>query len=230
MHKSSLGPRAATRRLQQRGSERIAESYGDELWRHIDHILHTVTSEVVAYADQFENPVLVLEDLTHIRENMDYGAFMNRRLHGWGFDKMHAQIRYKATERGIRVETVTSDSISTSTCGTTTNHPTKPVTVSTRVRLPRGVCARFGATSTLPEKSGRGVNQFTTPVYKHNVSTSKVRVITLHRESQQSIISVRKHRKRRHKPRGSRRFTRAASIDLVEARDEKTITEEITVS
>jgi hypothetical protein len=41
----------ATRRLQQRGSERIAESYGDELWRHIDHILHTVTSEVVAHAD-----------------------------------------------------------------------------------------------------------------------------------------------------------------------------------
>ena len=96
----------ATRRLQKRGSERIAESYGGELWRHIDHILHTVTSEAVAYADQFENPVLVLEDLTHIRENMDYGAFMNRRLHGWGFAKMHAQIRYKAAEKGIRVETV----------------------------------------------------------------------------------------------------------------------------
>jgi transposase len=50
--------------------------------------------------------VLVLEDLTHIRENMDYGKFMNRRLHGWGFAKMHAQIRYKAAEKGIRVETV----------------------------------------------------------------------------------------------------------------------------
>ncbi|WP_312911954.1 RNA-guided endonuclease InsQ/TnpB family protein [Natronosalvus caseinilyticus] len=96
----------ATRRLQKRGSERIAESYGDSLWRQIDDILHTVTSEVVAYADQFENPVLVLEDLTHIRENMDYGAFMNRRLHGWGFAKMHAQIRYKAAEKGICVETV----------------------------------------------------------------------------------------------------------------------------
>ncbi|WP_101296869.1 RNA-guided endonuclease InsQ/TnpB family protein [Halegenticoccus soli] len=96
----------ATRRLQQRGSERIAESYGDSLWRQIDGILHTVTSEVVAYADEFENPVLVLEDLTHIRENMDYGSFMNRRLHGWGFAKMHAQLRYKAAEKGIRVETV----------------------------------------------------------------------------------------------------------------------------
>ena len=97
----------ATRRLQQRGSERIAATYGDSLWRQIDDIFHTVTSEVVAYADQFEHPVLVLEDLTYIRDNMDDGAFMNRRLHGWGFAKLHAQIRYKAAEKGIRVETVT---------------------------------------------------------------------------------------------------------------------------
>lgn len=96
----------ATRRLQQRGSERIAERYGDALWREIDQILHTVTSEVVEYADQFDNPVLVLENLTHIRENMDYGKFMNRRLHGWGFAKMHAQIQYKAAAKGIRVATV----------------------------------------------------------------------------------------------------------------------------
>ncbi|MFC6733934.1 transposase [Haladaptatus sp. DYSN1] len=97
---------SASKRLQERGSEKILTSYGDKLWRQIDQILHTVTSEVVSYADQFENPVLVLEDLTHIRENMDYGSFMNRRLHGWAFSKMHAQIRYKALEKGIRVETV----------------------------------------------------------------------------------------------------------------------------
>lgn len=92
------------RRLQQRGSRRIAESFGDHLWRRIDDILHTVSSEVVEYAARFENPVLVLENLTYIRESMDYGAFMNRRLHGWGFAKLHAQIRYKAKERGIPVE------------------------------------------------------------------------------------------------------------------------------
>ncbi len=37
---------------------------------------------------------------------MDYGAFMKRRLHGWAFAKIHAPIRYKAAEKGIRVETV----------------------------------------------------------------------------------------------------------------------------
>ncbi|PSQ17071.1 transposase [Halobacteriales archaeon QS_8_69_26] len=96
----------AKRRLQKRGSERIAEYYGDALWDRIDDVFHRVTSEVVEYAESVENPVLVLEDLTYIRENMDYGEYMNRRLHGWGFAKLHAQIRYKAAERGIPVETV----------------------------------------------------------------------------------------------------------------------------
>jgi Transposase and inactivated derivatives len=72
----------AKRRLQQRGSERIAESVGDDVWRQINDILHTVTREVVEYAESVENPVLVVEDLTPIRESMDYGAYMNRRLHG----------------------------------------------------------------------------------------------------------------------------------------------------
>jgi len=96
----------AKRRLQKRGSERIAESYGDALWDQIDDVFHRVTREVVEYAESVENPVLVLEDLTYIRENMDYGEYMNRRLHGWGFAKLHAQIRYKAAEKGVPVETV----------------------------------------------------------------------------------------------------------------------------
>ncbi|MDB2271416.1 transposase [Halorubrum ezzemoulense] len=96
----------ATKRLQTRGSERIAESFGDDLWNQIDDVFHRVTREVVEYAESVKNPVLVLEDLTYIRESMDYGEYMNRRLHGWGFTKLHAQIRYKAVEKGIPVETV----------------------------------------------------------------------------------------------------------------------------
>jgi len=79
----------ATRCLQMRGSERIAESFGDDLWNQIDGVLHTFTREIVEYAESVENPVLVLEDLTYIRESIDYGDFVNRRLHGWGFAKLH---------------------------------------------------------------------------------------------------------------------------------------------
>jgi putative transposase len=38
----------ATKCLQERGSESIAESFGDQLWRQIDHILHTVMESASA--------------------------------------------------------------------------------------------------------------------------------------------------------------------------------------
>ena len=52
---------------------------------------------------------------------------MNRRLHGWGFTKIHAQIRYKAAEKGIRVETVNPAYTSRTChcCGETGSRPTQ---------------------------------------------------------------------------------------------------------
>ncbi|SEO53639.1 hypothetical protein SAMN05216388_10148 [Halorientalis persicus] len=41
----------AKRRLQQRGSERIADSFGDALWDQIDDVFHRVAREVAEYAD-----------------------------------------------------------------------------------------------------------------------------------------------------------------------------------
>ena len=115
----------ATRRLKRRGSDRIVEEYGDNLWKRIDHIIHRVSRQVVERAHQVENPVIVLEDLTYIRENMDYGGFMNRRLHGWAFAKLHGQIQYKAMESGIPVATVNPRNTSTEChcCGESGQRP-----------------------------------------------------------------------------------------------------------
>ncbi|MFB6284293.1 MAG: RNA-guided endonuclease InsQ/TnpB family protein [Halobacteria archaeon] len=95
-----------SKRLQERGSKKLVKEIGDKIWRQIDDIIHTVTRRVVEYADEIDNPVVVLENLTYIRENMDYGNYMNRRLHGWAFAKIHSQITYKAREKGIPVRTV----------------------------------------------------------------------------------------------------------------------------
>ncbi len=84
----------ATRRLQQREAARLDEEYGDELWARIDQLIDTVSSDVIAHAQTVENPVVVLEDLQHLRENMDYGRFMNRRLHGWAFAALNIADRY----------------------------------------------------------------------------------------------------------------------------------------
>jgi IS605 OrfB family transposase len=70
-----------------RRSERLAESF-------VDEVFHRVTREVVEYAESVESSVVVLEDLTYIGESMDDGGFMNWRLHGCGFGKLHVQIRY----------------------------------------------------------------------------------------------------------------------------------------
>jgi transposase len=43
-------------RLQARGSDRIAESYGDDLWTQIDDVFHRVTRQVVEHAESVENP------------------------------------------------------------------------------------------------------------------------------------------------------------------------------
>lgn len=40
-----------------------------------------------------------MEDLTSIRETMDYCEYTNRWLHRWGFGTLHPQIRYKTAER-----------------------------------------------------------------------------------------------------------------------------------
>ena len=96
----------AMRRLQCREADALADRYGDEMWRRIDDILHTVSREIVEHIADIDGGMVVIENLTYIRENMDYGAYMNRRLHGWAFAKLHSQITYKAEERGINVVTV----------------------------------------------------------------------------------------------------------------------------
>ena len=96
----------AMRRLQRREADVLTDRYGDEIWRQIDDILHTVSREIVEHIADINGGMVVLENLTYIRENMDYGAYMNRRLHGWSFAKLHSQITYKAAEQGIDVVTV----------------------------------------------------------------------------------------------------------------------------
>jgi len=37
--------------------------------------------------------------LSYIRENLDYGVYMNRRLHGWAFARLTDRIKDKATKQ-----------------------------------------------------------------------------------------------------------------------------------
>jgi putative transposase len=95
------------KRLQERTA---AEWRTDERFTHYQNaltdIVEKASQQAVEYATSFENPVIALEDLSYIREQLDYGAYMNRRLHSWAFARLQGRIADKAREAGIAVEFV----------------------------------------------------------------------------------------------------------------------------
>lgn len=95
------------KRLQER---ECAEWRRDERFDHYQNaltdIVEKASRQAVEYAQQFDDPVIVLEELSYIRENLDYGAYMNRRLHGWAFARLTDRIEDKATEAGVSVRFV----------------------------------------------------------------------------------------------------------------------------
>ncbi|GAA0253824.1 RNA-guided endonuclease InsQ/TnpB family protein [Haladaptatus pallidirubidus] len=95
-------------RLQKRNAEwRIDERFG-YYQNALTDIVEKASREVVEYATGFENPIIVMEDLTYIRERLDYGKYMNRRLHAWAFARLQGRIEDKARDAGIPVEYVNS--------------------------------------------------------------------------------------------------------------------------
>jgi len=95
------------KRLQEREAAkwRIDERF-DHYQNALTDIVEKASRRAVEYANQFSDPVIVFEDLSYIRESLDYGKWMNRRLHSWAFARLQGRIEDKATEAGIRVEYV----------------------------------------------------------------------------------------------------------------------------
>jgi putative transposase len=95
------------RRFQERDAAewRIDERF-DHYQNALTNIVEKASRGAVTYARRFENPVIVLEDLSHIREHLDYGTWMNRRLHNWAFARLTGRIEDKARDAGIPVRKV----------------------------------------------------------------------------------------------------------------------------
>ncbi|WP_312911810.1 transposase [Natronosalvus caseinilyticus] len=95
------------KRLQERDASewRIEERFSFYQNRLTD-IIEKASREAVEYAKQFENPVIAMEDLAYIRESLDYGTYMNRRLHSWAFARLQGRIDDKAKDAGIPVRYV----------------------------------------------------------------------------------------------------------------------------
>lgn len=92
------------RRLQRRGA---SEWRVDSSLRHyrnaLSDVIEKTSRQVISYAQEFDCPAIVMEDLSEIRTRIDGDAFMNRRLHGWAFHRIQGRIEDKALEVDIPV-------------------------------------------------------------------------------------------------------------------------------
>jgi IS605 OrfB family transposase len=74
---------------------------GDKKQRRIKDLNHKLSRRLITCAEQFENPVIKMEDLEDIRENSSWSG-----AHSWHFHQLQQFITYKAERAGIRVKQV----------------------------------------------------------------------------------------------------------------------------
>jgi len=91
------------RSLMKKKNLKAVKRIGRKEGRIVSQQLHVIANEIVAYAKQFENPVITMEKLNGIRGNMRGSAELNRRLHSWSFRKLQQYVEYKASLEGIPV-------------------------------------------------------------------------------------------------------------------------------
>jgi putative transposase len=69
--------------------------------RFVRDRLHKVSRHIVEWSHQFETPCIVFEDLKEMRDSIDYGTRMNRRLHHLPFRALQYYTSYKAAFDGV---------------------------------------------------------------------------------------------------------------------------------
>ena len=89
------------KRMQNAGQAAFDRVFEDKEQRYVHDQLHQVSRRIVEWIQQFESPLVVFEDLKHMRESIDYGTRMNRRLHSLPFQKLRSFVAYKAAFEGI---------------------------------------------------------------------------------------------------------------------------------
>ncbi|MFC6768643.1 transposase [Natrinema soli] len=89
------------KRVQNAGKESIHDTLEGREERFVRDRLHNVSRHIMEWSRQFEKPCIVFEDLKEMRDSIDYGTRMNRRLHHLPFRALQFYTSYKASFSGI---------------------------------------------------------------------------------------------------------------------------------
>ena len=85
---------------------------------------HKITSRFVSACHERRIETIVIGDIKHIRQSIQYGKKANEKLHQWAFSKIREMITYKARSVGIKVDT--QDEAYTSQTCPSCGHRKKP--------------------------------------------------------------------------------------------------------
>lgn len=96
------------RRCQEHEKPSVVASIGDYVENYTEWTLHRISKIIEHYVAWFPAPVVVFESLEGIRSDMDYGSYMNRRLHRLPFYEFERQVTYKTQRHGAPVIHVSS--------------------------------------------------------------------------------------------------------------------------
>ncbi|SNZ15050.1 transposase, IS605 OrfB family, central region [Natronoarchaeum philippinense] len=89
------------KRVQNAGKDSTHDTLEGHKERFVRDRLHKVSRHIVEWSQQFEKPCIVFEDLKEMRDSIDYGTRMNRRLHHLPFRALQFCTSYKASFEGI---------------------------------------------------------------------------------------------------------------------------------
>jgi IS605 OrfB family transposase len=89
------------KRVQKAGKANIHDALSGNEKRFVRDRLHKVSRRIVEWCRQFAKPCIVFEDLEEMRDSIDYGTRMNRRLHHLPFRALQYYASYKASFEGI---------------------------------------------------------------------------------------------------------------------------------
>ncbi len=81
------------KRMQNAGQTAFDRVFEDKEERYVHDQLHQVSRRIVEWVQQFASPLVVFEDLKHMRDSIDYGTRMNRRLHSLPFHKLRCRVQ-----------------------------------------------------------------------------------------------------------------------------------------
>ena len=70
----------------------------------IRDVRHKITSRFVSACKAKKAETIVIGDIKHIRQSIDYGPKANQKLHQWSFGEFTRMITYKAKAVGIKVD------------------------------------------------------------------------------------------------------------------------------